>query len=57
MSRVNNRVDNEKSPFSLRETRANETRTHVKISPREERRDAAVESVERVSRAVAFRSL
>ena len=46
MSRVNNRVDNEKSPFSLRETRANETRTHVKISPREERRDAAVESVE-----------
>ena len=40
MSRVHNRVDYEKSPFSLRE---NETRAHVKISPREERRDAAVE--------------
>ena len=43
MSRVNNRVDYGKSPFSLRE---NETRAHVKISPREERRDTAVESVE-----------
>ena len=50
----NNRVDYWKSPFSLRE---NETRAHVKISPREERRDTAVESVEWVSRAVAFRSL
>ena len=46
MSRVNDRVDYEKSPFFLRETRANETRAHVKISPREERRDAEVESVE-----------
>ena len=46
MSRVNNRVDYEKSPFSLIETSANETRAHVKISPREERRDAVVESVE-----------
>ena len=45
MSGVNNRVDYEKSPFSLRETRANETRAHVKISPREERQDAEVESV------------
>ena len=43
MSRVNDRVDYGKSPFSLRE---NETRAHVKISPREERRDTAVESVE-----------
>ena len=43
MSRVNNRVDYEKFPFSLRE---NETRVHVKISPREERRDTAVEGVE-----------
>ena len=46
MSKVNNRVDYEKSPFFLRETTANETRSHVKISPREERRDAEVESVE-----------
>ena len=46
MSRVSDRVDYEKSPFFLRETRANEMRAHVKISPREERRDAAVESVE-----------
>ena len=46
MSIVNNRVDYERVPIFLRETRANETRTHVKISPREERRDAAVESVE-----------
>ena len=46
MSRVNNRVDYEKSPFFLRETRANEMRAHVKISPCEERQDAAVESVE-----------
>ena len=46
MSRVNNRVDYEKSPFFLRETRANETRPHVKISPGEERRDPVVESVE-----------
>ena len=46
MSKVNNRVDYEKSPFFLRETRANETRTHVKISPREERQVAEVESVE-----------
>ena len=38
MSRVNDRVDYGKSPFSLRE---NETRAHVKISPREERRDTA----------------
>ena len=57
MSKVNNRVDYEKSPIFLRETRANDTRAHVKISPREERRDAEVESVESVSRAVAFRSL
>ena len=46
MSRVNNSVDYEKSPFFLRETRANEKRAHVKISSREERRDAEVESVE-----------
>ena len=46
MSRVNNRVDYEKFPFFLRETRANETRAHVKIPPREERQDAVVESVE-----------
>ena len=44
MSKVNNRVDYEKSPFFLREIRANETR--AQISPREERRDAEVESVE-----------
>ena len=40
MSKVNNRVDYGKSPFSLRE---NETRAHVKISLREERRDSGRE--------------